>query len=95
MVCSLRYYRIGFAIAQRLSQEGASVVVSSRKQKNVDSAIQELKSEGLNNITGIVCHVSKAEDRAKLFSAVCKVDFVIFFISKFFLFKGRNDFWRH
>ncbi|XP_044761891.1 dehydrogenase/reductase SDR family member 4 [Coccinella septempunctata] len=57
---------IGFAIAQRLAREGAKVVVSSRKEKNVEKAVNELKKEGLN-VTGVVCHVSKAEDRRKLF----------------------------
>lgn len=46
------------------------MVVSSRKQKNVDSAVEKLKSEGSNNVVGVVCHVSKGDDRAKLFDAV-------------------------
>lgn len=57
---------IGFAIAKRLAADGANVVVSSRKQKNVEEAVKELKAEGLS-AEGVVCHVSKAEDRAKLF----------------------------
>ncbi|RZC37885.1 dehydrogenase/reductase SDR family member 4 [Asbolus verrucosus] len=63
---------IGFAIAQRLAQEGAQVVVSSRKQNNVDAAISKLKSEGLN-VTGIVCHVSKADHRKKLLEVAQKL----------------------
>ncbi|KAK9879404.1 hypothetical protein WA026_006470 [Henosepilachna vigintioctopunctata] len=59
---------IGYAIARRLAREGAKVVVSSRKEKNVENAVQELKKEGLN-VTGVVCHVGKAEDRKKLFIA--------------------------
>lgn len=61
--------RIGFAIAQRLSQEGASVVISSRKPKNVEAATEKLKAEG-GKVSGIVCHVSKKEDREKLFQEV-------------------------
>ncbi|XP_022912558.2 uncharacterized protein [Onthophagus taurus] len=57
---------IGFGIAERLAREGASVIISSRKQKNVDEAVKKLKSEGLE-VVGIVCHVGKAEDRTKLF----------------------------
>nr|XP_023395860.1 dehydrogenase/reductase SDR family member 4-like isoform X2 [Loxodonta africana] len=34
---------IGFAIARRLAQDGAHVVVSSRKQQNVDQAVVELQ----------------------------------------------------
>ncbi|XP_044270061.1 short-chain dehydrogenase reductase 2a [Tribolium madens] len=57
---------IGFAIAQRLAREGAKVIVSSRKQNNVDEAVSRLKSEGLD-VTGLICHVSKADHRKKLF----------------------------
>ncbi|XP_051836462.1 dehydrogenase/reductase SDR family member 4-like isoform X2 [Antechinus flavipes] len=56
---------IGFAIAQRLARDGAHVIVSSRKQHNVDRAVAELQKEGLS-VTGTVCHVAKAEDRKRL-----------------------------
>ena len=56
---------IGFAIAKKLAQDGAKVVISSRKEENVLSAEAELKKHGLD-ITGTVCHVGKAEDRKKL-----------------------------
>jgi len=56
---------IGFSIAERLAQDGAKVVISSRKQKNVDSAVKQLEQKGLL-VTGMVCHVAKEEDREKL-----------------------------
>ncbi|XP_060001100.1 dehydrogenase/reductase SDR family member 4-like isoform X3 [Lagenorhynchus albirostris] len=56
---------IGFAIARRLAQDGAHVVVSSRKQQNVDRAVAMLRREGLS-VTGTVCHVGKGEDRERL-----------------------------
>lgn len=56
---------IGFAIARRLARDGAYVVVSSRKQHNVDRAVAALQGEGLS-VTGTVCHVGKAEDRERL-----------------------------
>uniref|UniRef100_A0A452UK35 Dehydrogenase/reductase SDR family member 2, mitochondrial-like n=1 Tax=Ursus maritimus TaxID=29073 RepID=A0A452UK35_URSMA len=56
---------IGFAIARRLAQDGAHVVISSRKQQNVDRAVAALQGEGLS-VTGTVCHVGKAEDRERL-----------------------------
>ncbi|XP_036985249.2 dehydrogenase/reductase SDR family member 4 isoform X1 [Artibeus jamaicensis] len=56
---------IGFAIARRLAQDGAHVVISSRKQQNVDRAVAALQGEGLS-VTGTVCHVGKAEDREQL-----------------------------
>lgn len=62
---------IGFAIAQRLGREGAKVIVSSRKQKNVEEAVNTLTLEGLQ-VKGMICHVSKAEDRKKLFEEAKK-----------------------
>uniref|UniRef100_A0A182IN68 Uncharacterized protein n=1 Tax=Anopheles atroparvus TaxID=41427 RepID=A0A182IN68_ANOAO len=57
---------IGFAIAQRLGQEGAKVVISSRKQQNVDRAVDDLRKAGLE-VTGIKCHVASSDDRKALF----------------------------
>ncbi len=62
--------RIGFAIAKRLAIDGAKVVVSSRKEANVKSAVDELQKLGLKDTLGTVCHVGKAEDRSKLLSKV-------------------------
>lgn len=56
---------IGFAIAKRFLEEGASVVVSSRKENNVKEAVQDLQ-EVSKLVSGIVCHVAKQEDRQKL-----------------------------
>jgi len=56
---------IGLAIARRLCQDGAKVMISSRKQQNVDKAVEELSAEKLS-VAGTVCHVAKAEDRARL-----------------------------
>lgn len=58
--------RIGFAIAKRLGLEGAKVVVSSRKSVNVENAVSTLLKDGLD-VHGVVCHVSKAEDRKNLY----------------------------
>ncbi|MEE6504588.1 hypothetical protein FKM82_005255 [Ascaphus truei] len=56
---------IGLSIARRLAQDGATVLLNSRKQENVDRAVRELTEEGLN-VSGTKCHVGKAEDREKL-----------------------------
>ncbi|KAH1182078.1 dehydrogenase/reductase SDR family member 4-like [Mauremys mutica] len=56
---------IGFAVAQRLAQDGAHVVLSSRKQSNVDRAVAELRAQNLP-VSGTVCHVGRAEDRERL-----------------------------
>lgn len=57
---------IGFAVARRLVEDGAKVVISSRKQMNVDKAVNELKDSFPEQVAGIVCHVGKEEDRQKL-----------------------------
>ncbi|XP_047475410.1 dehydrogenase/reductase SDR family member 4-like [Penaeus chinensis] len=58
---------IGLAIARRLGEDGAHVVVSSRKQANVDKAVAELEGIGCS-VAGIPCHVAKADDRETLVS---------------------------
>ena len=44
-------------------------MISSRKQKNVDSALQKLRDQNLD-VSGMVCHVGKTEDRQKLIDEV-------------------------
>ncbi|XP_069474879.1 dehydrogenase/reductase SDR family member 4-like [Ambystoma mexicanum] len=56
---------IGFAVARRLAQEGAHVVLSSRNQKNVNKAVDQLKSENLT-VSGIACDAGKKEDQQRL-----------------------------
>ncbi|XP_032449374.1 dehydrogenase/reductase SDR family member 2, mitochondrial-like isoform X4 [Lynx canadensis] len=71
---------IGFAIARRLARDGAHVVVSSRKQQNVDRAVAALQGEGLS-VVGTVCRVGKAEDRERLVATVVEhcggLDFLV------------------
>ena len=62
---------IGLAIARRLGAEGGKVVVSSRKQANVDEAVKLLASEGAT-VHGVACHVGSANDRKKLFDETVK-----------------------
>uniref|UniRef100_A0A5F9DQK9 Dehydrogenase/reductase (SDR family) member 4 n=1 Tax=Oryctolagus cuniculus TaxID=9986 RepID=A0A5F9DQK9_RABIT len=64
---------IGLAIARRLAQDGAQVVISSRKQQNVDRAVAALQAEGLS-VTGTVCHVGKAEDRERLVATILDIN---------------------
>lgn len=56
---------IGLAAAQALGKRGAHVVVSSRRQANVERAVALLKSQGIQ-VTGTTCNVGKGEDREKL-----------------------------
>ncbi|XP_040826130.1 dehydrogenase/reductase SDR family member 4 isoform X3 [Ochotona curzoniae] len=64
---------IGLAIARRLAQDGAHVVISSRKQQNVDRTVAALKQEGLS-VSGTVCHVGKAEDRKRLVATILDIN---------------------
>ncbi|XP_015257306.1 dehydrogenase/reductase SDR family member 4 [Cyprinodon tularosa] len=56
---------IGLAAAQALGKRGAHVVVSSRRQSNVDKAVALLQSQSIQ-VTGTTCNVGKGEDREKL-----------------------------
>ncbi|KAK3579002.1 hypothetical protein CHS0354_034799 [Potamilus streckersoni] len=62
---------IGLAIARRLAEDGAAVMVSSRKQQNVDSAVKELRNKNLS-VSGIVCHVGIKEDRERMIQKTLK-----------------------
>jgi len=62
---------IGLAIAQNLGRHGASVMVSSRKEDNVEKAVQQLQAEGLD-VEGMVCHVGKSSDRAAILESTVK-----------------------
>lgn len=61
--------RIGLAAAQALGRRGAHVVVSSRRQANVEKAVAQLKSQNIQ-VTGTTCNVGKEEDRKKLVQMV-------------------------
>jgi len=56
---------IGFAIAKRLGLDGASVVVSSRREDNVNNAVSALRMEGID-CDGCVAHVGIDKDRKHL-----------------------------
>lgn len=55
---------IGLGIAQRLGQEGAKVVICSRKQNNVDDTVKALKDQGIDCV-GCVCHVGHRQHLQK------------------------------
>lgn len=56
---------IGLATARRLGLEGCKVVVSSRKNENVQKALDVLQNEGIE-ASGIPCHHGKKENRKRL-----------------------------
>lgn len=56
---------IGLSIARGLAENGAKLVISSRKQKAVDAIAKAFNKEGLEAI-GIACHIGDAEQREAL-----------------------------
>ncbi len=56
---------IGKAIAQGLAENGAKVVISSRKQAAVDEVAGEFKAAGLEAV-GFECHIGDSEQRKSL-----------------------------
>lgn len=56
---------IGESIARGLAEQGAKVVISSRKQAAVDEVVERFKVDGLEAF-GIACHVGDAEQRQNL-----------------------------
>ncbi|KAK9811464.1 hypothetical protein WJX72_004393 [[Myrmecia] bisecta] len=56
---------IGYGIAARLGSEGAKVVICSRKQANVDEALQKLRAQGII-AAGCVCHVGNPQHLKQL-----------------------------
>ena len=56
---------IGEAIARLLAENGATVVISSRKQEACEAVAEKFNAEGLSALA-IACHVGNPEDRTAL-----------------------------
>lgn len=63
---------IGLSIARGLAENGAKVVISSRKQDAVDVVAAEFKKAGLEAI-GIACHIGDAVQRENLVAKTIEV----------------------
>lgn len=59
-----------------MGDEGASVIVSSRKEANVKKAVNSLQSLGIT-AEGVVCHVGNEDQRKQLLNVVSTVMFTI------------------
>lgn len=55
---------IGLSIARAVAERGARVVIASRKQENVDEALQALSDVG--EVMGTTCHVGSGDDIERL-----------------------------
>ena len=63
---------IGKAIAETLSIAGADVVISSRKQENLDKAAMEIKAKSKGKVLAIAAHLGKMENIKELVDTVMK-----------------------
>jgi dehydrogenase/reductase SDR family protein 4 len=63
---------IGKAIAETLSGAGADVVISSRKQENLDKAAEEIKSKTGGKILPIASHIAKLDQTKPFIEQVMK-----------------------
>lgn len=52
-----------------MGEEGATILISSSKQENVDDAVKKLKEHGVD-ASGTVCDVSKRDDTINLVKTV-------------------------
>ncbi|KAJ1087520.1 hypothetical protein NDU88_000687 [Pleurodeles waltl] len=90
----MRVCMIGFAVARRLAQQGAHVVLSSRKQENVDKAINKLQSENLS-VSGTVCNVTDKDHRKNLVELALgkhgKIDYLFSNAAKDLSYKNTFD----
>jgi NAD(P)-dependent dehydrogenase (short-subunit alcohol dehydrogenase family) len=69
---------IGFAIAQGLIIEGASVVISGRKESGVNQAIAKIQQSYPGaKITAVVADLATQEGVEKVFQQVPKLDILV------------------
>jgi len=63
---------IGKAIAETLSIAGADVVISSRKQENLDAAAEEIKAKSGGKVVGMASHIGKLDQAKGLVENIVK-----------------------
>ncbi|MEB3356051.1 MAG: SDR family oxidoreductase [Synechococcales bacterium] len=69
---------IGYAIAARLAQEGAVVIINGRTQDRVDEALSQLQSEGTSTkLMGVAADLSTADGVAQLVEEHPQVDILV------------------
>lgn len=57
---------IGFAVAEELAGRGAKVVMSSRKQPELDKAVEQINSKHRDAAVGVPAHAGNPEDIERL-----------------------------
>lgn len=69
---------IGYAIAQSLLREGASVYINGRNEQRVNEAVSKLKAEIPGaEVTGVVADFTKTDEIDALLKAVPQVDILV------------------
>ncbi len=63
---------IGKAIAETMSGAGADVVISSRKQENLDKAAAEITAKTKGKVAGIASHIAKLDQTKPFVEQVMK-----------------------
>jgi NAD(P)-dependent dehydrogenase (short-subunit alcohol dehydrogenase family) len=63
---------IGKAIAETYSGAGADVVISSRKQENLDKAAEEIRAKTSGKVLPLASHIAKVEESKGLVEKVMK-----------------------
>lgn len=69
---------IGFAIAESLAREGASVVITGRSKKRVDEAVKKLRDGGVKTeVTGIAVDLATRAGADELNRQLPSVDILV------------------
>ena len=69
---------IGYAIAEMLAREGASVIVNGRTQQRVDQAIQKIRGSGVRgNLEGLAADLGSADGTQKTLERFPDVDILV------------------
>ncbi len=69
---------IGYAIAERLLREGATVIINGRTKENVDKAVEELKkSTGNAKVSGFAADFSHVAEVNQLLDELPEIDILI------------------
>ncbi len=68
---------IGLAIARRLADEGATVIIAGRSQSKLDEATKELQALGKGTIRPVLADVATAEGANALLNEVPDVDILV------------------
>ena len=58
---------IGFAIAERMAQEGGQVIICSRREKNLKEAMDKLKGY---KVEGHICNIGSKDQRMALLKKI-------------------------